>query len=106
MQWAYLTGLVIAIGCLVLIDRRKKLALFYDAKRSLIVIGIAMAIFIIWDLFGIDLGIFFSGGSTYASNIMLLPEFPIEELFFLFLFCYLSLLVYRFVRTTWKHISY
>jgi lycopene cyclase domain-containing protein len=106
MQWAYLIGLVVSIFCLGLIDYRKKLAFFYDAKRSLIVIGISMAVFIIWDLFGIDLGIFFSGNSPYSSNIMLLPELPIEELFFLFLFCYITLLVYRFVRKTWKHISY
>jgi lycopene cyclase domain-containing protein len=106
MQWAYLIGLTIAIICLVLIDWRKKLALFYDYKRSLSVIAIAMIFFIIWDLFGIDLGIFFSGNSVYASHIMLLPDFPIEELFFLFLFCYLTLLIYRFVRKTWVRISF
>lgn len=105
MQWSYLIGLSVAIGCLVLIDCLQKLAFFYHARRSALTIGIAMGVFIVWDLIGIRLGIFFSGHSPYALSFMLLPEFPLEELFFLLLFCYVTLLTYRFVRTKWKHIS-
>jgi lycopene cyclase domain-containing protein len=102
MQWLYLIGLIVAIGCLMLIDWRSKLVLWHDLRRSLMTIGLSMAVFIIWDLFGIQLGIFFSGHSPYALDFMLLPDFPVEELFFLFLLCYLTLLIYRLVRTKWK----
>lgn len=105
MQWSYLIGLIIAIICLILIDYRQKLAFFYDACRSSMTVGLMMAIFIVWDLIGINVGIFFSGHSHFALSFMILPEFPIEELFFLFLFCYITLLIYRFVRSSWKHIS-
>lgn len=105
MQWSYLIGLILVIGCLILIDHRKKLAFFYDARRSATTIAISMGFFILWDLLGITLGVFFSGHSAYALPFTISPEFPIEELFFLFLFCYITLLVYRFVRTSWKHIS-
>lgn len=105
MQWSYLIGLTIAIACLTVIDYRKKLAFFYDARRTRMTVGLMMAIFILWDLIGINLGIFFSGHSQFALSFMILPDFPIEELFFLFLFCYITLLIYRFVRSSWKHIS-
>lgn len=103
-QWYYLIALVVSICGLLLIDRRLKLAFWYNAKRTAITVGVGMAIFIVWDLVGIALGIFFHGESHYALPIRLLPEFPIEELFFLFLLCYVALLLYRGVKK-WRPIS-
>lgn len=57
-----------------------------------------MMIFIIWDLLGIGLGIFFSGNSSYMSGIYLLPELPIEEIFFLFLLSYLPIVLFNFLE--------
>jgi len=98
MQWAYLAGLLIAIACLVLVDWKFKLAFFHDLKRTASTLLIAVWLFIVWDIFGIRLGIFFHGGSHYALPFRIIPEFPVEELFFLFLLTYVALLVYRFVE--------
>lgn len=95
MSALYLVGLIIALVCLGLIDWRYKLALFYARKRTLYTLAISVLFFVIWDIAGIILGIFFHGGSTFTLGIWLGPEFPLEELFFLTLLTYSALLVYR-----------
>lgn len=92
----YLIGLIIALGCLSLIDWRYKLAFFYDKRRTLLTLGAAVFLFSLWDIFGIRLGIFFHGGSDLTLPLRLFPEFPIEEIFFLTLLTYTTLLAYRF----------
>ena len=47
--------------------------------------------FLIWDLAGITLGIFFRGNPGLLTGIQLSPELPLEELFFLTLLCYLTM---------------
>lgn len=98
MEWLYLAGLVFAISCLTLVDWKYKLTWFYQAKRTAVTLGAAIGMFIVWDVLGIQLGIFFHGGSPYALPFRIAPEFPIEELFFLYLLTYVALLVYRFVQ--------
>jgi lycopene cyclase domain-containing protein len=98
MSLLYLGGLVFAIGCLVLIDWRFKLAFFSDAKRTAVTLLVAIGLFVLWDVLGIQLGIFFHAGSPYTLPVRLLPEFPIEELFFLFLLTYVTLIIYQWVR--------
>jgi len=48
----------------------------------------------VWDLIGIALGIFFRGDTANLSGLLLAPELPLEELFFLILLSYNALLVY------------
>jgi len=98
MQWFYLIGLIISIACLVLIDRKFTLAFFYDTKRTATTLAITIWLFVVWDIFGIQLGIFFHGGSDYTLPVRIIPEFPIEEFFFLFLLTYVALLLYRFAE--------
>ena len=98
MQWLYLAGLIIAIGCLVIVDYKFKLAFFYQWQRTLMTLLVAIWLFIVWDIFGIKLGIFFHGDSQFSLPIRIIPEFPLEELFFLFLLTYATLLIYRFVQ--------
>lgn len=95
MSALYLIGLVSAIGCLALIDYRYKLALFYRAKQTVLTLAIAVGVFVVWDALGIALGIFYHGGSPYTLGVWLGPEFPLEELFFLVLLSYVTLLIYR-----------
>jgi lycopene cyclase domain-containing protein len=95
IQWAYLIALLVSIGGLAVIDRRYTLAYWFDRRRTVYTLAIGIAVFIIWDLLGIGLGIFFHGGSALTLPVRLLPEFPIEELFFLLLLCYVCLLLYR-----------
>ena len=98
MQWLYLIGLLFGIGGLLLIDRRLKLAFWRDGKRTAKTLALAIAIFIVWDFLGISLGIFFHGGSAYTLPFRLAPEFPIEEIAFLFLLTYSTLVVYHGVQ--------
>lgn len=103
-MWSYLVALAASIACLLLIDYRYKLAFWYDARRTALTLVCAIAIFIVWDAIGITLGIFFQGGSAYALPFVIGPEFPIEELFFLFLLTFVTLLIYRGVER-WRRIS-
>lgn len=97
-MWLYLGGLVFSLAGLATLDWRHKLAFWYDARRSFYTIASVVLIFVVWDLLGISLGIFYHGGSTLTLPVRLAPEFPIEELFFLALLCYVTLLLYRAVK--------
>lgn len=101
MQWLYLLGLIVSIAGLMALDYRYRLAYWSDRKRTVTTLGIAMVVFIAWDILGIALGIFFHGGSIYSLPFRILPEFPIEELFFLLLLCYVTLLLYRAGGRLW-----
>jgi lycopene cyclase domain-containing protein len=98
MQWLYLVALLIGIAGMLTIDHRWKLGFFKDTKRTTLTVVVAMLIFIVWDYFGISLGIFFHGGSRYTLPLRLAPEFPLEELFFLFLLTYSTLIIYHGVQ--------
>lgn len=101
MQFAYLAAILFGFTGMGLLDWRYRLAFFHDARRAAVTLAIGVMIFIIWDVLGISLGIFFSGKSAYMSGIYLAPEFPIEELFFLTFLCYFTLVVYRLVESKW-----
>jgi len=105
MQWFYLIGLLIGIIGLLIIDRRWKLAFWRDSKRTAMTLSVAIIVFVLWDLLGISLGIFFHGGSAYALPFRLAPEFPIEEIVFLFLLTYSTLIVYEGARLWQSRIS-
>jgi lycopene cyclase domain-containing protein len=101
VEWLYLSALVLSIAGMATIDWRYKLAYWYDRRRTVITLSIAITVFIVWDLFGIALGIFFHGGSEFTLPYRLLPEFPIEELFFLLLLCYCTLVIYQGATKLW-----
>lgn len=101
MEWTYLGLLLISIAGLAVIDWRHKLAFWFDAKRTAFTLLTAIAIFVLWDFIGIRLGIFFHGGSDYTLPARLAPEFPVEELFFLFLLTYSALILWRGIDT-WR----
>lgn len=94
-QWVYLGTLLLSISGLLLLDWRHKLAFWYDAKRTSITMVFACLLFLLWDIIGISLGIFLHGNSSFSLPYRLFPEFPIEELFFLFLLSYVTLMLYR-----------
>lgn len=104
LSFAYSIGLLLAIGGVTLMDWHGKLAFWYDARRTILTVGAAMILFIVWDLLGIHFGIFFMGSSPYMLGIHLWPQFPVEELFFLFLICYMPLLIYRGVESGYHHL--
>ena len=94
-HFIYLTVLVVSLAGLVGIDHRHRMALFAGYRlRTIVAVGVGVAIFSVWDVVGISAGVFFQGSGPYQSGLMVGPEFPIEELFFLTLLCYTSLLMY------------
>lgn len=95
MNLIYLGCLAFSLVGLALIDNRFKLAFFYRAKAAAFVLAISVAFFSLWDLAGIAMGIFFRGHGRFLSGITIAPEFPVEELFFLTLLNYSTLIVYR-----------
>lgn len=87
----YLVALLIALTGMVLLDRRFRLFFWRDAKRAAIVLVLGVLFFLVWDLLGIGLGIFFRGETVFMTGLLIAPELPIEELFFLALLCYLTM---------------
>lgn len=101
MQFVYLAALLISLTGMVVIDWRYRLAYFVDRRATLLTVLVGVLVFVVWDVLGITLGIFFSGESIYMSGVYLAPEFPIEELFFLTFLCYFTLILYRVGGKVW-----
>lgn len=93
MNFLYLAALLVSLAGLAALDRKHKLAFAKNPKAAAIAIAIPYIFFVIWDAAGIALGIFFKGQSQFLTGIMIAPEFPLEELFFLALLCYTTLIV-------------
>lgn len=94
MTLLYLAALLVSLTGMVVLDRRFALFFWADARRAAIVLAVGVAFFLLWDAFGIGLGIFFRGETAFMTGLLLAPELPLEELFFLTLLCYLTMNVY------------
>lgn len=101
MQYVYLAGICFSLLGMVVLDKKYQLAWYCNSRRTLATLAIGVAIFTVWDILGIALGIFFSGHSPYMSGIYLGPEFPVEELLFLIFLCYFTLVMYRLGEIKW-----
>ena len=97
MYGSYLLILILSLVGLYLLDRTHKLAFTVDPKRALWSMVPAFVVFVVWDIAGIALGIFFRGNNTLLTGIQILPEFPIEEIFFLALLCYSTLIALTWI---------
>ncbi|GAA1445289.1 lycopene cyclase domain-containing protein [Leifsonia poae] len=93
MSILYLAVLLVAIGCMLLLDRRFALFFWRDARRAAIVLVAGVLFFLAWDLFGIALHVFARGGSPLMTGIVLAPELPLEEVFFLAFLCYVTMIL-------------
>jgi lycopene cyclase domain-containing protein len=92
----YFGLLVLSIIGTVLLDYRHKLALFADARRTVLVVVLAVAFFLAWDINGVSNGVFFKGDSNLLVGWDVATEVPIEEVFFLTLLAHLALIAFRF----------
>jgi len=90
----YLAALSVSIVGMVMLDRRFRLFFWDDARRAAIVLAAGVVLFLVWDLLGIGLGIFFRGQTPFMTGLLIAPELPIEEVFFLTLLCYLAMNVF------------
>ena len=96
MSFLYLLALLIALTGMVMLDRRFGLFFWASWGRALAVLIAGVAFFVVWDLAGIGLGIFFRGETAFMTGLQVAPELPVEELFFLTLLCYLTMNLYGF----------
>jgi lycopene cyclase domain-containing protein len=95
VPYLYLIALLFSILGVGLLDWTHKVALFVDAKATMFAVALSVAVFLVWDIVGIANGIFFRGDAPHLSGLLLAPELPVEELFFLILLSYNTLVVYR-----------
>ncbi|MDO8106302.1 lycopene cyclase domain-containing protein [Isoptericola sp. b441] len=93
MRFAYAAVLLVSIAGMLVLDRRHRLVVFAAPLRALAVLTIGVGFFLVWDLAGIGLRIFFVGDGPYQSGVRLAPELPIEEVGFLLLLCHLALVL-------------
>ena len=93
MSVIYLVVLLASIGCMVMLDRRFSLFFWRDARRATIVLAVGVVFFVLWDLLGIGLGIFYRGETSFMTGIVVAPELPVEELFFLAFLSYLTMVL-------------
>lgn len=98
MSFVYLGLLLFSLSGLALLDWRFKLAFTVNFRSALLAVLIPAVYLLIWDAVGIGLGIFFIGNTTMLTGVLLAPEMPLEEPFFLLLLCYTTLIVFRAVE--------
>jgi lycopene cyclase domain-containing protein len=94
----YLLFLCGGLSCMVLLDRRFALFFWRDGRRAAIVIAVGVAFFMLWDLFGIGLRIFRLGETRFMTGILIAPQLPLEEVFFLTFLCYLTMVLLTAVQ--------
>ncbi|RFA18037.1 lycopene cyclase domain-containing protein [Subtercola boreus] len=93
----YLLALLVALTGMVMLDRRFRLFFWQDARRAAIVLVVGVLFFLAWDVSGITAGIFFRGETSFMTGILVGPELPLEEVFFLTLLCYLTMNLFETV---------
>ncbi|CAD6007232.1 lycopene cyclase domain-containing protein [Agreia sp. COWG] len=93
----YLVALGVSLTGMVVLDRRFTLFFFRDGRRAALVLAAGIVFFVVWDLAGIGLGIFFRGETAFMTGLQLAPELPLEEIFFLTLLCYLTMNLFGFL---------
>lgn len=95
MQYAYLLTLIVSLSGLATLDKKYNLALFWDAKKTLIALLAGLLFFLVWDVVGIVLGVFSTNQAWVSGLYVITPDLPIEEFLFLILLNYQVILLWR-----------
>lgn len=104
-HWAYALVLLVSLPGLCVLDRKYSLVLFTArtsfsrrsprALATYSTLAVLLTLFVAWDILGIVLGIFRTN-TTYTVGLNLFtPNLPLEEIGFLTLLIYVTLLVYQ-----------
>jgi lycopene cyclase domain-containing protein len=99
VNFLYLGALLVSIVGMIVLDVRFKLFFAASWAQAAIVLVVGVAFFLAWDVAGITLGIFFRGNPDLLTGVVLAPELPVEELFFLVLLCYTTMNVFRWLSS-------
>lgn len=105
MGAVYLASLLAASGCMLLLDWRHRLYFWRAPLAATIVTVVGVAFLLVWDAFGILLGIFFRGDSPIATGIVLAPELPLEEPVFLVFLVLCTMVVFTGVHRILESVS-
>ena len=93
MNHLYLLALLFSLAGVTAIDFRFRLAFFALPKVAFVSLLVPYVMLIVWDLVGIAQEVFFKGESpVLLEGWLIAPNFPLEELLFLALLCYTSLI--------------
>lgn len=90
----YLVALLVATGCMALLDHRFRLVLWRAPWRAVLTLGIGIGFFLAWDLAAIAAGHYGTGESPLLTGVMLAPELPLEELVFVTFLSYTTLVLW------------
>ena len=91
MPGLYLLAILVSAAGIALLDRRFRLAFWRARGRTVAALLVGVAFFVAWDAVGILTGVFVKGDSPLYVGVMIAPELPLEEVFFLAFLCYLAL---------------
>jgi len=97
VSFLYLSGLLVGLAGMVILDVRYRLFFRQAPLRAAVVLALGVAFFLVWDAAGVGLHVFFRGNLALLTGAQLAPEIPLEELFFLLLLCYLTMNAYGFL---------
>ncbi|KHK98722.1 C50 carotenoid epsilon cyclase [Microbacterium mangrovi] len=90
----YLLCLVLAMGGMLLIDRRFRLFFWRDAAAAALVTAAGTGFLLLWDAAGIATGIFRHGSAAISTGILLAPALPLEEPVFLVFLVQTTMVLY------------
>lgn len=91
MPGLYLLAILVSTAGIAVLDWRFRLAFWVTRGRTLATVAIGVVFFLAWDAAGILTGVFVKGDSPLYTGIVLAPQLPLEEVFFLAFLCYLAL---------------
>lgn len=103
MSFLYIGLLIFSIIGLGIADWRYKLAIFRNARIAILLLILVVMFFLLWDMSGVSLGIFFAGDSPYMTHFFVLPDVLIEEIFFLVLLGYFTLILWTGSKKIWPN---
>lgn len=98
MSLLYLLSVVGATICMGLVDRRWGLFLFDRPRRALLVVAAGVVFFLVWDLVAISQQMYRRGESPAMTGLEVLPELPVEELFFIVFLSYLTMVLHGLLQ--------
>lgn len=98
MPGLYLAGLLVSLVGMTVLDARFRLFFWRAPWRAAAVTVVGVGFFLLWDVLGVATGIFFIGQQNLLTGVLLAPDVPLEEFFFLLLLCYTTMNLVGFVR--------
>lgn len=94
-KYYYLIALIISLSGLLAGDFMRRLVFFRNFSASIKILLIGLGFFVLWDVLGIVLGVFATNQKWVSGAHIITPNFPIEEILFLSLLIYVSMLAWR-----------